>query len=655
MRRVAIIGSCVTRDAFRPEDAGDWQITAYHARTSLASAMAEVPFEGVELDAIESAFQRRMVRNDLTKVLSDFLVNDDSDLLVYDPIDERFDLLRHPGSSAICTCSVELTRATSVPDGERIRSGSAEFYALWEAGWQRFLELLDARGRRGALRINAARWAYDVDDGGDLPAAYPPVVIEKANEFLERLYARMRQDVEPWQLIEPALADALAAREHQWGVAPFHYVESFYGSLRAALRASAPSMASSARRARERRFSGDGDRHFIDVVGQAGDGDLLDVEVTVSGWQDLRYVAIGTVAGGVFHRMLFSSVEQDENLRLSLPRDLLTDSGGASGAGGAIEAVRIYIRGVPRAEGARIVVSRAQLVDRGSMAPGTGELRVAGWHPGYQVPIAEATSAAEFRPARGLVALYPIDIGATVLWTMAGVRRSGRLAVGFHGAADRRSTEYPYFDRVASCTQFPWSFLLFSDPTVQLDPDMAVGWFLGTGEVDLIDVLRALTDQVREVAGASAVAVSGASGGGFAALQLSAHLPNSVAVVLTPQTVLWRYHLEHWERAAFAVFGTDAPDRDTRIHERASVLPRYRRGTSNLVDFIIDQDDIHHVREHAAVFAEIFDLAPSGGVSADGRVEIIPVALGGGRLPYPRDLLGDHLARAFERLESRAR
>ena len=65
MTRIAIIGSCVTRDAFRPEDSDEWEIAAYYARSSLASAMSEIPFVGVDLDGIDSAFQRRIVQADL--------------------------------------------------------------------------------------------------------------------------------------------------------------------------------------------------------------------------------------------------------------------------------------------------------------------------------------------------------------------------------------------------------------------------------------------------------------------------------------------------------------------------------------------------------------------------------------------------------------
>ncbi|WP_163276207.1 DUF6270 domain-containing protein [Cellulomonas iranensis] len=650
MTRIAIIGSCVTRDAFRPQDSDEWEITAYYARSSLASAMSEIPFVGVDLDGIDSAFQRRIVQADLAKELPGFLAVEDSDLILYDPVDERFDLLRDPVSGAVCTYSAELTRAASIPETERIGSGSPEFMELWEAGWTRFVEALDRRGRRSALRVNAARWAVAVDDGSDLPDAYPPGLVASSNAFLDRLYTRMRADLAPEQFIEPGQDELVACRNHKWGLSPFHYVPAFYASLRAGLR-------SSLGQATPRRwvFKGDGDRHVVDVVDSRRDGDVLDVALRLTGWARLTYVAVGVVAGGVYYRLILTAVEQDQDLRLHVPRDLLVDSAGGGAAEGDVTAVRLYVYGVPGSSGAKLDVARAELADPTTVSQDEGVLRVHGWHRRYQLPIAESTTVEEFSPAPGLVALYPVDVAGMRLWTLAGRRRGRRLAVGFHGAADRSTTEYPYFERVTSRKEAPWSFLLLCDATLVQDAEMGLGWFLGSAETDLIDVVERLTARMAGLAGASEVAVTGGSGGGFAALQLSARMPRSIALVFAPQTVLWRYHQEDWARASAAVFGHGDPTADLRIQERASVIPRYLRGTTNLVDYVINQGDTHHVVEHCAPFAGLFGLDPRGGRSRDGRVQILPIDLGDGHLPIPRDVFESHLLRAFERLQEEGR
>ncbi|RMI12585.1 DUF6270 domain-containing protein [Cellulomonas triticagri] len=649
MTRVAIVGSCVTRDAFGPQDADRWQISTYYARTSLASAFGAVPFDDVDLEGIESAFQRRMVEQDLRKSLPVLLATDDSELVVYDPVDERFDLLEHPTSGALCTWSAELSRVTTPPAGRRIRSGSDEFFRLWEAGWERLLRVLDARGRRADLRVNAARWASEVDDGGPLPAIYSDERIAAANAFLARLYARMRQDLSEHQFVEPRSRDLVAAREHRWGASPFHLVPSFYDHFRAGLAQVAPSDGPA--HGHQWAFDGPGDRHVVDIPTTAH-GDQLEIEVCLVGWASLRYVAVGTVSRGVYHRMMFSAVEQDEVLRLAVPRELLTDVRGQTAEGAPVEAIRFYVSGVPGLAGAALVVGAARVARADRHADG-GMLHVAGWHPRYQLPIAEPTPVEGFAPARGVVALYPVDDGEVRVWTMAGVRRSSRLAVGFHGAVDRASTEYPYFERVTSQKEAAWSFLLVSDATLVRDPDLGLGWFLGSADDDLLDVVHALTSRMRDASSASALAVTGGSGGGFAALQLAARIPQSIAVAFAPQTILWRYNRAAWERAARTVFGCDEPQSDPRVRERVDVTRRYELGTSNLVDLVINQGDTHHVQEHCQPFAAVFGLSTTGGTSADGRVRVVPVDLGEGHVPVSRDLFETSLVSAFDRVEQR--
>ena len=231
---VVIIGSCVTRDAFDLANDKRWALDAYFARSGLASAMAEKEFQGVDLTGIESLFQRRMVEQDLAKGLPRHLAEDTSDLVIYDPIDERFDLAVHPESGAVCTLSAEISRASYVPVGRIIRSGTDEFYELWEQGWERLMAALDARGRRGHLRVNAARWATRLDDGSAFPALYSSERIERANAFLHRLYTRMRVNIRPDQFVTFVGPGAdVAASDHRWGKSPFHYQAAFYDHLRA--------------------------------------------------------------------------------------------------------------------------------------------------------------------------------------------------------------------------------------------------------------------------------------------------------------------------------------------------------------------------------------------------------------------------------------
>lgn len=225
--KVGIIGSCVTRDAFEFPMREEVSLQAYFARSSLASACSDRIFPGVDPSAISSSFQRRMVEADLTKAFLPYIGTAAYDLLVYDPIDERFDLLCADG--ALATRSDEFNRALFEPGSAKvIPSASPEFFELWCRGWSRLLKALDSRGKRGALRINQVYWAIAAEEGLSLESVVTREQVDTANKFLDRLYARMREDLPEEQFYTYPPSLLLAARDHKWGVGPFHFVPEFY-------------------------------------------------------------------------------------------------------------------------------------------------------------------------------------------------------------------------------------------------------------------------------------------------------------------------------------------------------------------------------------------------------------------------------------------
>src|SRR6266581_2802406 len=87
--RVAIFGSCVTRDLFEPA-IRDVELVLYGSRSSLISACAppvQIDEDDVRLD---SRFQRRCVVEDFRKTFLTRFEEAAPDRLVIDLIDERF-------------------------------------------------------------------------------------------------------------------------------------------------------------------------------------------------------------------------------------------------------------------------------------------------------------------------------------------------------------------------------------------------------------------------------------------------------------------------------------------------------------------------------------------------------------------------------------
>ncbi len=92
--RVAILGSCVSRDTMEYVPADKWELNLYAARTKVVSQLSaslEVAESEILLD---SQFQRRMVLNDLNKQSFVQLKEQKRDWCIIDYIDERFSLIK---------------------------------------------------------------------------------------------------------------------------------------------------------------------------------------------------------------------------------------------------------------------------------------------------------------------------------------------------------------------------------------------------------------------------------------------------------------------------------------------------------------------------------------------------------------------------------
>ncbi|MBO1031883.1 hypothetical protein IPV09_11110 [Tessaracoccus sp. SD287] len=224
--RVAILGSCVSRDAFEFADTS-WVLTKYMARSSLASFCGrQTDVELPPYTNIASTFQRRMVIEDVEKRGRRWLADKDFDWLIYDPIDERFTLADFE-DGGVLTVSQEFTRLELSPARYRqTQFPSDEHFERWVAGWETFMKLLDGYGVRDRLIIHRAKWVQRVQGSDQLTTE--PDVIARANDWLERAFTKMADDIPAERFISVSDEHQLADANHRWGISPFHYVEGYY-------------------------------------------------------------------------------------------------------------------------------------------------------------------------------------------------------------------------------------------------------------------------------------------------------------------------------------------------------------------------------------------------------------------------------------------
>ena len=244
MSKVAIVGSCITRDVWRFRGAAADDLL-YISRTSLPALMS-APVAGFVPAASPPADLRpaphRAVVADLAKTALPALLAFRPSHIVFDFIDERFDLLSVGG--AIATRSAELVRSgylgqPAFDGARRIPRLSTGAERLWDEAAGAFAALVRTTALADArLILHSARWAGVSKGAGGRPQALDdveilagePADIAAHNRLLARSESAFEALMPPMARVE-APARRIADRGHQWGLSPFHYVEDYYADI----------------------------------------------------------------------------------------------------------------------------------------------------------------------------------------------------------------------------------------------------------------------------------------------------------------------------------------------------------------------------------------------------------------------------------------
>ncbi len=229
--RVAIWGSCVTRDAFavtdRPDADSDLSLTYYGARSSwISQAAAPVPVDDADLGEL-NGFARRMVIEDAAKNICDVLIARRPDMVVFDLVDER--LVLNPHGESWLTDS-EYYRRSALPAGAgkpAMSMSHPDRLKLFTAAVERLAPKLRKALPDTRFVIHEAPYLTQVAGGGTLPepqagwardlqAAQEPMFAALAKRFPGSDRLRAPEQV---ALLDP---------EHRWGLASYHYGQSYY-------------------------------------------------------------------------------------------------------------------------------------------------------------------------------------------------------------------------------------------------------------------------------------------------------------------------------------------------------------------------------------------------------------------------------------------
>lgn len=226
--QVFIQGSCVTRDAFEYDYDKKFEITHYGARSSIASLCFSRIKKPLDLSKLQSNFQKKMLEDDHSRNILQYILEKKFDLFIMDFIDERGGLINIDGLGYVTNLAeLKNSGVTNTADSiETIEPYSNYHKRLFFAGFDRLYNDLKNINKENSCVINKVFWATKNEKDEYITSTIDHIV--KANNFLEDIYLHISKHYPKIQFLEYNNKNIIANSSHKWGVSPFHYIDGFY-------------------------------------------------------------------------------------------------------------------------------------------------------------------------------------------------------------------------------------------------------------------------------------------------------------------------------------------------------------------------------------------------------------------------------------------
>ncbi|OBY93322.1 hypothetical protein A6723_009195 [Pseudomonas sp. AU11447] len=238
--RVAVLGSCVTRDLFevQRQQLEPFELCYYMARSSVISYMGQ-PCVDARIKVPDGGFEDRRAQWDLSKQHWDLLEQSRPDIILLDFIDERIGLIQHQGSVFSASGPVIKAFERSSTGFDIRRPWSREIQALRQWALPKFLDRVYSICQN--IIVHKATWATHFKSvEGDLQSfagSEFEKLIELNNDVLDGMYEQLENTFAPVELIGGAEAGLVAGGNYRWSFSPYHYDSSYYKTLARQLRA----------------------------------------------------------------------------------------------------------------------------------------------------------------------------------------------------------------------------------------------------------------------------------------------------------------------------------------------------------------------------------------------------------------------------------
>lgn len=281
-------------------------------------------------------------------------------------------------------------------------------------------------------------------------------------------------------------------------------------------------------------------------------------------------------------------------------------------------------------------------------------------HPHHQLPIHSLDSLEEFEPsADDGPRIYQLSIGDGMLLGFAVnpiPSQDQVLQITMHGA--KGGQKGFVFNRFSSSLQRRKAFLIFADPTLTLDENNLLAWYVGTPTSNPDDWMEPIVRKVLAVTGAVFPVFSGSSGGGFVSMRLATRFSRSIAVPLSGQTDIFRYYDKRWAAKTMNVAfgGLHGKEMIDQFIGRGRIIdlytdPRWNRG--NLIHYVQNVGDRDHVDKQLNVFLEELGEPVVSYLAMDDRLSISRPFIGHNHIATPMPVWEGEEAIATARLKQK--
>lgn len=235
--------------------------------------------------------------------------------------------------------------------------------------------------------------------------------------------------------------------------------------------------------------------------------------------------------------------------------------------------------------------------------------RIARWPEGE--PLTTFGSLAEFlNRSEDVAGNISITHGAKPIQLRWLDKNASTTLVLFTAAVHWNVKTVPVFSGHRTTTDVDANVLMISDPALEIDTDLTLGWYAGSAEHPTLQ--QDLTDIITSLSRDSRIVLFGGSGAGYPALEQSLRLPDCTALLVNPLTHVNLVERDIVRKYFKYAWNTTRPDDPYAAPFNNSVIDDYSEPVQAQVICIQNIRDDYHIDHYWQPFLD--KLHPSNRV-----------------------------------------